>query len=154
MGQEITQQSTGMYTANLHKKCIDMLNKNSPGVKKSEAKSEALASSYSYTQLKSVISCRGQDPSCLLATIYYIKMKSHLSVCPSVGTFRHAHNFAVSQRIDSGLARNVSHVFWHQQVCFDKFLTAAVFLSRHFERWRVEDFCSAYVPVKPKPRQV
>ena len=36
-GQEIMKslisQSTGMYTANLHKS-IDMLNKNTPGVKK------------------------------------------------------------------------------------------------------------------------
>ena len=32
-----------------------MLNKNTPGVKKSEAKSEAPVSSYSYTRLKSVI---------------------------------------------------------------------------------------------------
>ena len=35
MGQEITQQSTGMYTTNLHKS-IDMLNKNTPGVKKAK----------------------------------------------------------------------------------------------------------------------
>ena len=46
-----------------------MLNKNTPGVKKSEAKSEAPASSYSYMRLKSVISGRGQGPSCLLATM-------------------------------------------------------------------------------------
>ena len=31
--QEITHQSNGMYTANLHKS-IDMPNKNTPGVKK------------------------------------------------------------------------------------------------------------------------
>ena len=68
MGQEITQQSTGMYTANLHKS-IDMLNKNTPGVKKSEAKSEAPVSSYSYMRLKSVISGRGQGPNCLLVAM-------------------------------------------------------------------------------------
>ena len=49
-------------------KTIDMLNKNTPGVK-SEAKSEAPVSSYSYTRLKSVISGRGQGPSCLLAAM-------------------------------------------------------------------------------------
>ena len=46
-----------------------MLNKNTPGVQKSEAKSEAPISSYSYTGLKSVISGRGQGPSCLLGII-------------------------------------------------------------------------------------
>ena len=35
---------------------IYMLNKNTPGVKKSEAKSEAPVSSYSYMRLKIVIS--------------------------------------------------------------------------------------------------
>ena len=50
-------------------KSIDMLNKNTPGVKKSEAKSDAPASSYSYKRLKSVISDGGQGPSCLLATM-------------------------------------------------------------------------------------
>ena len=45
-----------------------MLNKNTPGVKKSEAKSEAPVS-YSYKRLKSVISGEGQGPSCLLAII-------------------------------------------------------------------------------------
>ena len=55
---------------------------------------------------------------------------------PSVWSVRpcRAHNFAVSPRIDSGLAQNESHVFWHQQVCFEKFLTAAVRRPRHFER--------------------
>ena len=47
---------------------ICMLNKNTPGVKKSEAKSEA-PESYSYKRLKSVISGGGQGPSCLLATM-------------------------------------------------------------------------------------
>ena len=48
---------------------IYMLNKNTPGVKKSEAKSEAPVSYYSYKRLKSVISGEGQGPSCLLATM-------------------------------------------------------------------------------------
>ena len=47
---------------------MHMLNKNTPGVKKSEAKSEA-PESYSYKRLKSVISGGGQGPSCLLATM-------------------------------------------------------------------------------------
>ena len=47
----------------------------------------------------------------------------------------------VSRRIDSGLARNESHVFWHLQVCFGKFLTAPVCRPRRFERRSVEDFC-------------
>ena len=46
-------------------KSIDMLNKNTPG-KKNQAKSKVPVSSYSYTRLKSVISGRGQGPSCLL----------------------------------------------------------------------------------------
>ena len=57
---EIPGQSTRMYplVTNLHtqKVSIDMLRKNTPGVKKSEAKSEAPVSSYSYMRLKSVIS--------------------------------------------------------------------------------------------------
>ena len=47
-----------------------MLNKNTQGAKKSEAKSEAPVSPYSYMRLKSVISGGGQGPSCLLATMY------------------------------------------------------------------------------------
>ena len=47
-----------------------MLNKNTPGAKKSEAKSEAPGSSNSYVRIKSVISGGGQGPSCLLTTIY------------------------------------------------------------------------------------
>ena len=45
-----------------------MLNKNTQGAKKGEAKSEAPVSSYSYMRLKSVISGGGQGP--LLATMY------------------------------------------------------------------------------------
>ena len=62
---------------------------------------------------------------------------------PSVWSVRprRAHNFAVSRHVDSGLARNESHVFWHQQVCYEKFLTAAVFLLWPYERCNVEDFC-------------
>ena len=55
---------------------------------------------------------------------------------PSVWSVRprRAHNFAVSRRIHSGLARNESQVFWHQQVCFEKFLTAAIRRPRRFVR--------------------
>ena len=52
-----------MYVATI---CIiTMLRKNTPGVKKAEAKSKAPVSSYSYMQLKSLISSGGQGPSCL-----------------------------------------------------------------------------------------
>ena len=57
---EITGQSTRMYplatNPATYTKSIDMLSKNTPGVKKSEAKSEAPVSSYSYMRLKSVMS--------------------------------------------------------------------------------------------------
>ena len=46
-----------------------MLSKNTPGVQKSEAKSEAPISSYSYIQLKSVISDGGQGLHGLFAEI-------------------------------------------------------------------------------------
>ena len=48
-------------------KSIDMLGKNTPGVKKSEAKLEAPVSSYSYIRLKSVISGGGQLRPLILA---------------------------------------------------------------------------------------
>ena len=65
------------------------------------------------------------------------------TVCPSICRhfFRHAHNFAVSRRIDSGLARNVSHVFWHLPVCFEKFLITAVCRVRRFVCEGVDDSC-------------
>ena len=43
-----------------------MLNKNTPGVQKNEAKSEAPISTYLYIRLKSVISNGGQGLGCLL----------------------------------------------------------------------------------------
>ena len=46
--------------------CIVATKQKHPRCKKSEAKSEAPVSSYSYTRLKSVISGRGKGPSCLL----------------------------------------------------------------------------------------
>ena len=54
-----------------------MLNNNSPGLQKSEAKSEAPISSYSYIGLKSVISDGGQGLGCLLK--YHIAITYHLS---------------------------------------------------------------------------
>ena len=63
-GQFLLYSTTVLYDT-----CIYILNKNTPGVKKSEAKSEAPVSSYSYTRLKSVISDRGQGPNCLLAAM-------------------------------------------------------------------------------------
>ena len=81
----------------------------------------------------------------------HAKMKSRLSVCNFP---RHAHDFAISPRINSGFARNESHVFWHQLVCFEKFLTAAVCRRRCFECQGVDDFCGnfTYIPAKPQPR--
>ena len=43
----------------------------------------------------------------LNTNIYYIKLKSHLSVCPH---FWHADNSVVSVRIETGLAQNKSCV--------------------------------------------
>ena len=67
-GQEIILATVhGMGCLQLtYIKSIDMLNKNTPGVKKSEAKSEAPDSSYS---CKRLVSDGGQGPSCLLATM-------------------------------------------------------------------------------------
>ena len=62
------------------------------------------------------------------AAFFVFKKVFFKATCP-----RRAHNFAVSGRIHSGLARNESHVFWHQQVYFEKFLTAAVCRPRRFE---------------------
>ena len=56
--------------------------------------------------------------------------------------------------IDVKLAQNESYVFWHQQVCFEKLLTALVCRRRHFECASAEDFAEnfAYIPVKLQPR--
>ena len=43
--------------------------------------------------------------------IYYIKLKSHLSVCPSVLIFWHADISVVSALIETRLARNQSCAF-------------------------------------------
>ena len=57
-----------------------------------------------------------------LSTIfYYIKLKSHLSVRPSVCLhFWHADNSAVSARIETGLAQYESCVFGDHKVYFYK----------------------------------
>ena len=59
-----------------------MLNKNTLGVQKSEANLEVPISSYSYIQLKNLISDGGQDLGCLLkyhiAIIVYHLLPSYL----------------------------------------------------------------------------
>ena len=54
--------------------------------------------------------------------IYYIKLKSRLSVCLSVPlpTFWHANNSAVFALIEMGLPRNESYVFKEHKVYFYK----------------------------------
>ena len=60
---------------------------------------------------------------------------------------------AMAARIDIKLTQNESYVFWHQQVCFDKFLTSLVFRPQCFECASIEDFAEkfAYIPVKCSP---
>ena len=50
--------------------------------------------------------------------IYYIKTKSRLSVCLSVGTFWHALSFAVSPRIRAKFARNEAPIIGEHGVSF------------------------------------
>ena len=50
--------------------------------------------------------------------VYYIKLKSRLSVCPSVRTFLAVSFSAVAAWIDVRLARSDSYVFWHDKVYF------------------------------------
>ena len=50
--------------------------------------------------------------------IYYIKLKSRLSVCLSVRTFLAVSISVVAAWIDVRLARNDSYVFWHDEVYF------------------------------------
>ena len=59
--------------------------------------------------------------------IYYIKLKSRLSVCLSVRTFCAVWLSAVAAWVDVRLARHGSYVFWHDQVYFFKFLRALIF---------------------------
>ena len=58
--------------------------------------------------------------------IYYIKLKSRLSVCPSVRLSDRRGNSVVSACINVGLAPHVSYVLWHVQVYFKEFLSAIV----------------------------
>ena len=69
--------------------------------------------------------------------IYYIKLKSRLSVRLSV---RRAGNSVVPAWIDVGLALNDSYVLWHVQVCFKKFLSAIVCLPEHLIGMVVSNF--------------
>ena len=50
--------------------------------------------------------------------VYYIKLKSRLSVCLSVRTFLIVSFSAVAAWIDVRLARCDSYVFWHDEVYF------------------------------------
>ena len=54
------------------------------------------------------------DQRAKMCFIYYIKLKSRLSVC----TFWHADNSAVSAQIEMELARNESCAFEDHKVCF------------------------------------
>ena len=63
----------------------------------------------------------------IVLVIYYIKLKSRLSVRPSVRTFLAVWILAMAAWIDVRLARRGSYVFWHDEVYFYKFLRALVF---------------------------
>ena len=56
--------------------------------------------------------------TCMALLIYYIKTKSRLSVCLSVGTFWHALSFAVSPRIRAKFARNEAPIIGEHGVSF------------------------------------
>ena len=58
-----------------------------------------------------------------LASLYYIKMKSRLSVCPSD---RPADISAVSALINVGLVRNESCISWDHVVCLYKSSSATI----------------------------
>ena len=60
----------------------------------------------------------GQALMPLLSSIYYIKLKSRLSVCLSVRTFLVEWISAVGAQIDVKLARNEAPVFWADEVYF------------------------------------
>ena len=59
--------------------------------------------------------------------VYYIKLKSRLSVRLSVRTYLAIWISAVAAWINVRLARRDSYVFWHDEVYFLKFLRALVF---------------------------
>ena len=67
LASRLTTMSLEMYTHICKQK-------NSPGVQKSEAKSEAPVSSYLYIRLKSVISDGGQD-------LFAFKIKAKIKIC-------------------------------------------------------------------------
>ena len=72
------------------------------------------------------------------ALLYYIKLKSHLSV--------HLHFLvewilAIAAWIDVKLAQNETLVSWDQQVYFKQFLTTLVCRPHRFASASVEDFC-------------
>ena len=71
--------------------------------------------------------------------IYYIKLKSRLSVRPSVCTFWHADISAMSARIETRLAENESCVFEDHRVYFKKPMVPTV--HRHTLKSKV---CTAH----------
>ena len=75
---------------------------------------------------------------------YYVKLKSCLSVCLSVCTFRHADNSAVSAQIETGLARNESCVFEDRKVYFYKPMAPTVHQLECLE----DEGVSSHLPVK------
>ena len=85
--------------------------------------------------------------------IYYIKLKSHPSVRPSVRIFLVEWIFAVDARIHVKLARNEVPVFWEHEVCFYNVLTPAVRHLRRFECQGVDDSCRnfTYIPANRSP---
>ena len=67
---------------------------------------------------------------------YYIKMKSHLTVCLSVCMIpRHADNSLVRVSIETKLARNDSCAFWHHtaNLFFELFSSYGISTAK---RWR------------------
>ena len=86
--------------------------------------------------------------------VYYIKTKSRLSVCLSVGTFWHARSSAVSPRTYARFARNEAPVLGEYAVLFKMFVIHVVRRRRRFECQGVDDSCRnfTYIPAKPQPR--
>ena len=85
--------------------------------------------------------------------IYYIKLKSHPSVRPSIRIFLVERIFAVDARIHVKLARNEAPVFWEHEVYFYNVLTPAVRHLRRFECQGVDDSCRnfTYIPANHSP---
>ena len=72
--------------------------------------------------------------------IYYIKLKSHLSVCLSV-RLCHAANLVFTVWIDSVLGLCNSCVPEHEQVCFYKSVSALCWAHECLKGTAVAPFC-------------